>query len=166
MNKLIIISVCLALALILGLTLTWPKYQAFQILQLNIKAKESELQSKQEYFSEVKEISKQLEEHADALAKISSALPENPSLPSLFNFLQSSASQTGLVLGEITLGGVSQGEILVTTRLVGDYPDFKKFLLALENSARIIEVEGVTFESPQKPTESFTFVVQIKTHSY
>ena len=166
MNKLIIIGGCLVLTLILGLILTWPKYQTFQTLQLNIKIKEAEFQSKQAYFSEIKEISEQLEEHTDALGKISSALPENPSLPSLFNFLQLSAAQTGLVLGEIILGGVSQGEILVTTRVIGDYPDFKNFLLALENSARMIEVEGVAFASPQKPTESFTFVVQIKTYSY
>ena len=165
-NKLILSGGFLALALILGLTLTWPKYQAFKNLQLNIKAKEAELQSKQEYFSQIKEISKQLEEYTDSLNKISSALPETPSLPSLFNFLQLSASQTGLVLGEIILGGVSEGEIRVTCRLIGDYPSFKNFLLALENSARMIEVESVAFESPEKPTESFTFVVQIKTYSY
>lgn len=164
--KLIIMSACLALALILGLILTWPKYQAFQVLKSNIKAKELELQSKQEYFSAVKEISKQLEEYPDALAKISSALPETPSLPSLFNFLQLSASQNGLVLGEITLGGSSKGEILVMAKLMGDYPAFKNFLMVLENSARIIEVENAAFAAPQKPVEFFTFTVQIKTHSY
>lgn len=165
-NKLIIISACLVLALILVFVLVWPKYQAFQILQLNIKAKESELQSQQAYFSAVKETSKQLEEYPDALAKISSALPENPSLPSLFNFLQSSASDNGLVLGEITLGSVDKGEILVMVKLTGDYLAFKNFLVALENSARIIEVEDIAFAVPQKTTDSFTFTVQIKTHSY
>ena len=165
-NKLILSGGCLALTLILILTLTWPKYQAFKNLQLNIKVKEAELQSKQEYFSQIKEISKQLEEYTDSLNKISSALPETPSLPSLFNFLQLSASQTGLVLGEIILGGVSKGEIRVTCKLIGDYPGFKNFLLALENSARMLEVESMAFKSPEKPTESFTFVVQIKTYSY
>ena len=166
MNKLIISGGCLALTLILILALFLPKYQAFKNLQLNIKAKEAELQSKQEYFSQIKEISKQLEEYTDSFNKISSALPETPSLPSLFNFLQLSASQTGLVLGEIILGGVSEGEIRVTCKLIGDYPSFKNFLLALENSARMIEVEEISFKSPEKPTESFTFVVQIKTYSY
>ncbi|OGZ24420.1 MAG: hypothetical protein A2896_01275 [Candidatus Nealsonbacteria bacterium RIFCSPLOWO2_01_FULL_43_32] len=166
MNKLIIMSVCLALALILGLTLAWPQYQALQVLRFNIQAKELELQSKQAYFSAVKETAQQLEGYGDVLAKIASALPETPSLPSLFNFLQSSASEHGLVLGEITLGSVDKGEILVLAKLIGDYPAFKNFLVALENSARIIEVENITFASPVKTTDSFTFTVQIKTHSY
>ena len=169
MNKLIIIAGCLVLALVLGLTLTWPKYQDLRILQMDIKDKEAKLQSQKEYFSQIKEISEQLEEYIEPLAKISSALPKTPSLPSLFNFLQLSASQTGLLLEEMTLGGVSEGEIRVSNKLIGDYPAFKNFLLALETSSRMIEVESIAFESPKEPDEPdepFTFVVKIKTHSY
>lgn len=166
MNKLVIIGVFLALALVLGLTLTWPKYQAWRVLQNNIQTKKTELRSQKEYFSQVKEISGKLEEHTDAFGKISSALPETPSLASLFNFLQLSAGQSGLLLKEIAWGGFGGGKIQATIKLLGDYPDFKNFLLTLENSARIIEAENIVFESPKKPDESFTFVVQLKTYSY
>lgn len=165
-NKSIIIAVCLVLALMIGLLLTWPKYQSQQILQTNVEVKTSELQSKEEYFSQVKQIAEELEKYSEPLAKISSALPETPSLPSLFNFLQTTASQTGLVLEEIILGGVSQGEVRVACQVVGSYSDFKNFLLALENSARLIEVEEISFESPEEAGELFKFTVQIKTHSY
>lgn len=166
MNKLIVISTCLVLALVLGLTLTWPKYQDLSALQINIEAEKAELQSKEGYFSQVKEVSEELEKYPESFSKISSALPETPSLPSLFNFLQASTAQTGLVLEKIILGGVSEGEIQVACQLVGDYVAFKSFLLALENSARIIEIEKISFESPEETEEPFKFTVQIKTHFY
>ena len=96
MNKLIIMSVCLALALILGLTLAWPQYQALQVLRFNIQAKELELQSKQAYFSAVKETAQQLEGYGDVLAKIASALPETPSLPSLFIYVMNASFAFGI----------------------------------------------------------------------
>ena len=165
MNKLIITAACLVLALVSGFFLTWPKYQALQVLQTNIEAKEAELQSKESYFSQIKEISEDLEGYAESLAKISSALPETPALPSLFNFLQITASQTGLVLEEIILGSVGQGEIHVTCRLAGSYPSLKSFLLALESSARLIEVESISFSSPEEG-KPFTFNLKIKVFSY
>jgi len=166
MNKLFIIGICLVLALVIGLTLTWPKYQGLRVLQQNTEVKEEELQSREEYFSQIQEISIELEKHTDALSKIASALPETPSLPSLFNFLQLSASQTGLILEKITLAGLEEGEIRVSCQLVGAYPSFKNFLLALEKSARLIETERIAFESPEEFGELFQFTVEIKTHSY
>ena len=164
MNKLIITGVCLSAALTLGFTLTWPKYQALQILLLDIGAKESELQSKQEYFNEVRDIAKQFEGYTIALDKISSALPEIPSLPSLLSFLQSSASENGLILGEITLGDSAKGEISLTAKLFGEYPAFKSFLITLESSARMIEVENIILTAPERAKEPFTFLMQIKAH--
>ena len=174
MNKLIIIAGCLVLTLILGLTLVWPKYQSFQTLQVNIEEKNIELQSKEEYFSQIAEVSLQLEQYESELAKIASALPLETSLSSLFNFLQSTAAQTGLVLEEITLSAITSPqkekvnlkEIHVNLSMVGAYSALKDFLLTIEASSRIIEVESISFESPEDPTESFTFRVEIKTYFY
>ncbi|MBA7596528.1 hypothetical protein ES703_03502 [subsurface metagenome] len=174
MNKLIIIAVCFVLALILGLTLVLPKYQSLQFLQTSIQERSTELQFKEAYFSQVKEIAKQLEEYEEALAKISSALPQEPSLPSLFNFLQSISSQTGLILEKMSLGSISSPqeeknnlkEIHVSLQLAGAYSAFKDFLAAIEKSSRIIEIEDITFKTPKEPTDSFSFDVQIKTYSY
>jgi len=166
MNKLILIVGCLALTLIVGFVLTWPKYQAWHILSLTIAAKETELQSQQEYFKNIKETSEELAKYSESLDKISSALPYNPSLPAMFNFLQVTASKTGLILEEITLGGMAEGEIRLSCQAAGNYLAMKSFLLALENSARMIEVENIAFISPEEKGESFSFAVRIKTHSY
>ena len=166
MNKLFIIIGCVVLSLALGFILVWPKYQALQVLQADAAVKEKELQSKQEYFSQIKEISKELESYTDSLDKISSALPQNPALPDLFNLLQISANQTGLILEKIILGSVDKGEILVTLQLAGNYPALKSFLLVLEKSARMIEAQEISFEAPQKTGEPFKFVLQIKSQFY
>lgn len=166
MNKLLSTVICLALALVVGLTLTWPKYQGLSVLWQNIEVKEEELQSKEDYYNQIKEINSELAKYTDALGKISSALPQTPALPSLFNFLQSSASQTGLVMEKIKLTGLGEKEIRVTCEVLGEYPAFKDFLKALEESARLIEMEEIMFEAAEEIGEPIQFTVKIKTQSH
>ena len=172
MNKLILTAVITALALILGFALLLPKYQAFGVLQSNIREKETELQYKKEYFSRVREVSEKLAEYPDSLSKISSALPLTASLPSLFNLLQTTASQTGLILEDISSEEADVKkeqaikEIKVFLNLSGTYSAFKDFLKALETSSRMIEVENISFSVKEDATKPIPFSVEIKTHSY
>ncbi len=168
-----IIGGCLVLALVLGFTLVWPKYQNFQTLQSNIKIKEAELANKTDYFTQIRETSERIEEYEENIAKISSALPQTSALSSLFNFLQLMTSQTGLLLEEISLVGVTDSdeienikEIRVSLQVSGAYLSFKNFLTALENSSRIIETEEIAFKSPKKLTVTPSFDIQIKAYSY
>lgn len=175
MNKIIIIVGGLVIALVLVLVLVWPQYQKLQALKLEIKNKQAGLRSQETYFSQVKEISAKLQEYPDALAKISNALPKDPALASLANFLQDNSAQTGLILKKIILGGTTEpSEIkgfLSETRLViqvsGSYKAFKNFLALIENSARIIEVQNISVEVPPKISEEPpTFTLDLKTVSY
>lgn len=166
MNKLITISAGLVLALLIGLTLTWPKFQGLRVIQQKVDAKYEELQSKENYFQKVGQVYSQLQDHTEALEKIASALPQTPALPSLFNFLQSSASQTGLLMDEIELIDMTKGEIKVGCKVLGEYPDFKNFLKAVEDSARLVEVEEVSFEVSEDLGEPIEFSVNIKAQSY
>jgi Tfp pilus assembly protein PilO len=176
MKKTFIITISLALAILFGLGLVWPKYQAFSNLQAEIEARNKELESKRDYFSQVEKISQDLKIYEAQLAKISSALPPDPSLPALFNFLQKSASQSGLILEKISLGGIVAQkkdekpgvikEIMVNMELSGSYESFKNFLSAMEKSARLIEVESISFSSPEEPGDPFSFELSIKTQSY
>jgi len=161
------------LVLILGLILVWPKYQNLRLLQSNIEIKEAELENKTDYFTQIEEMSERLEEYEENLSKISSALPQNPALSSLFNFCQLTTAQTGLLLEEISLTGVTDSmeiektkEIRAILQISGAYSAFKNFLTALERSSRIIEIEDITFKIPKDLADSFSFVVQIKTYSY
>lgn len=168
----LVVIICFLLALILGVGFLWPKLQDLREVQKNIKEKEGQLQSNKEYFSNLKEIKISLKEYQGGLSKISSALPNDPSLPSLFNFLQKASSQSGLVLKRISPFTISSseefpalGEIQFGLEVVGSYPSFKNFLSTLEESARLIEVENISFLSPEE-NKPFTFSLRIKVYSY
>ncbi len=172
MSKPIIIAVSLILALILGLILCLPKYQSWRNLLSEIKVKEIEFQTREEYYSQIREIERKLSEHKEALAKIASALPPDPSLPALFDFLYLTVARSGLVLEDITLERIDLPEeerikeIYVNLELSGSYSSLKDFLLALERTARLIEVRTISFDSPEDPEEPFSFKIKVKTQSY
>ena len=169
----------LLVVILLGAVILWPKFQELKIIQKNIEEKKAELQSKKEYFSKLNEIKIELGKYEEELSKINSALPENPSLPTFFNFLQKTSSQTGLVLKEVGAFSVSPSkdfpnlqETTLSLKLLGSYSSFKDFLSTLEKSARLIETENISFSSPEaKPgaeeeKEPFAFNLKLKTYSY
>lgn len=192
MNRPLLISIIsLAITLAIGLVLTLPKYQEMRYAQKKVQAKETEIQNKQGYFSKINEASEKLKKYPKELAKIDFALPANVSLPFLYDFFQKISSQNGLVLENISGGPasviqpkISSGseiniqseigfqsekavqEIKVNLSLAGSYSAFKNFLSSIEKSARMIEVESMSFSFPKEEGESLSFSLTVKTHSY
>ena len=175
MNKIIIIVGGLVVAVVIALVLAWPQYQKIQALNLDIEIKGEDLRSQETYFSQVKDIAVKLQEYSDTLLKTSNALPKDPSLASLVNFLQINSAQTGLILKKIVLGGTvapseNKGALMETQLIIqvsGSYDAFKDFLKLVENSARIIEVQNISIDIPsEKLGESPMFTLDLKTFSY
>ena len=150
--------------------LIFPNYQNLTFLKKEISEKEIELSSQEKYFQDLQNISQELKKHETAISKIDSALPNSPSLPELLNFIQVKASQSGLALKGVSpatiipAGEKGLKEIRVNFILIGNYSDFKNFLSILEKSARLIEIENVSFSSPEEGP--FTFNLTIKVYSY
>jgi len=172
MNRAITIAICFFLTFILGLSFLRPKYQDLKSLQKKVEEKRVELQSKEEYFLNLSNIAEELKKYQDQLFKIDSALPPDPSIPALTNFLQKKISQSGLVLNEVSLVSITPFEDLpgiqkihLDLRVLGSYSSFKNFLLTLEKSARLIEVENIAFSSPEDK-DPFSFDLRIKVYSY
>jgi len=180
-SKTYLATAALVIAVIAAAFLVWPKYQNWRSLQSQIQLKEAELQSKAEYFSHIRTISQQLQNYEEQLAKITSALPSDPSLPATFNFLQRTAAQSGLIMEEVSVGSV--GELVqektrvpaqtsdikvinLSMILSGSYDSFKSFLSAVENSARIVETKKVVLTPPDEDEELFSFDVDMVIYSY
>ncbi len=170
-----LISVLLLVILIAGAVLIWwPKYQEFKDLESQLVIKEKALNSKQEYFSKLNEISKKLEGYKESFNKIETALPGKVSEPDLFNFVQNTASGSGLILKKIGSTKIStsqeEGEkkevqdITFAVSLSGSYSAFKDFLSNIYQSSRIIEVGSMKFPSPQTGTDLFEFDLTLLTH--
>lgn len=149
----------------------FPKAQTFFSLNNEILEKDSELRYQEENFQELREISEKLKTYENSLARIDSALPRAASVPLFLDFIQKSSAQSGLSLKAISpsltdsaeKGGMIK-EMRVNLTLSGSYSDFMGFLSFLENSARLIEVENISFASSEKSPLSFNLT--IKTHSY
>lgn len=172
MNRLVIITICLLIALILGMGVLWPKYQGLARLQRDIEIKSADLQSRQQYLDQLNQLSDELKKYKEPLLKIDSAIPSVISPPSLFNFLQKVSAQSGLVLegvGQITTGSLEEKSEVkthsVNLSLSGSYSALKSFLSVLEKNARLFEVENISFSSVPEGSP-FSFGVRIRVHSY
>ena len=165
------ILIAAALALLIIFTLVFPKYRNLDYFKKEILIREAELQSQEEHLQDLSGTLKEIEEKKESIAKIESALPEDPSLPDLLNFFQKAASQSGLILEEVspeTIRSSEEGGIkdtLVDLVLKGTYFDFKNFLSLVEKSARLIEVNNTSFEASESG-DLLTFELSIKVHSY
>jgi Tfp pilus assembly protein PilO len=139
-----------------------PKRTSLSVLNSQLLQKRQEFETLERYFQEISKTSEKLKNYQEEISKIDSALPEDPSIPSFFNFLQKSSSQSGLLLENI--GSVSvkeEGKLKKWTtnlRLKGDYPSFKNFISILERSARLIRIEKISLSSEEE-TPSYNLII-------
>jgi Tfp pilus assembly protein PilO len=171
--------------------LVLPQYQNWQTVSQRIGEIEKEAQSRSEYFQQIQKIAQDLKRNSLNLKKIENALPQNPSLPQLFYFIQKVNTETGLSfqkIGKIETKENPQTKIKETSVdivLTGDYSALKNFLSKIETSARLIEVEKISFafskkeevkkeeekkkekkEEEKKESPAFDFNLRIKVHHY
>ena len=171
-NRLVSIAIFLFVSLVLSITLLWPKYQNLQRTRIKIEEKRNDLQNREEYFSQLSQLSHELQKYQASLSKVDSSLPPSISLPDLYYFLQKASEQSGLALTGVsqvstnTLGkNTNMKAHSISLSLSGSYPALKSFISILEKSARLIEVEHISFSSPLLGFP-FSFGVRIKVHSY
>lgn len=173
MSRIIIIFLCFFITLSLAVGVYLPKIRMLESLGTEIDIKEAEIEYHKEKVSLLNELSQKISQYQSEVQKINSALPAEPSLASLLNFLQLKAAENGLFLKKISSFSVSPfkekkeiKEIGFSLEVFGFYPSFKNFLSALERSARILEVEKISFTSPAEKNTPYSSEIIVKTYSY
>jgi Tfp pilus assembly protein PilO len=172
-NLLILISGIFLVGFALLFLVVLPKYQVYQNLVIDLKQKQIDLRNKEDYYDNLNALAKELANHQEGLAKINTAFPTDPSLPSLFSFFLAIAAEKGLVVQNIGFGRAFSStenyqieKESINLQLSGSYPVFKEFLLALENSSRLFQTESLTLsrakEGEQK--DNFKFGLTVSTH--
>ncbi len=157
---------------LLMIFLMFSKYQSLSLLKKNIAKNKQVLSHQEEYLDSLTKASQRLKKYDEEMAKVESALPSSPSLPELLNLIQNESTQHNLSLKKIGSAISVPSEIGMTkaTRLnfvvSGGYSDLKDFISDLENSARLIDIESISFSSPKEKEGLFTFSITIKVHSY
>lgn len=181
MNRDFLAPILLLASFLLAVYFVLPKYSQYQDLKTELAEKKIKLTEKQSYLDQLNAFSEQLDEHKQSLEKIDSALPDQMSFASLLGFFQEAAMANGLVLQSLNqadnplsqeeqenrLGQSAVREIYVSLNLEGRASAFDNFLLSIEKSARMIEVEDISVkQSTQGGKGLLGFYLLIKVYSY
>jgi Tfp pilus assembly protein PilO len=133
------------------------QYQDLQNLRWQANQMRAELQSRQNYFKKLTEISLTLDKYPTEMEKIKSAFPTYSSLASALDFFQKTASQESLVLKKVEFGNLSLvmetpqvKNQIIHLEVAGSYSSFKQFVSILEKSSRLINIESLSFSLPEK----------------
>ncbi|HDL74944.1 MAG TPA: hypothetical protein ENH06_00985 [bacterium] len=188
-RKTFIIIASISLSLLFAIFILSPQYKKLKDIESKIKEKDIELQTQKEYFSNLRSIFSELDNYKEQIAKIDSAIPQDPSLPSLYNFLQNKISENGLILKKTKLESTGEKseekknaswdigsskvspsakelkEISIKIFVSGSYSSFNDFLLSIENTSRLINVKDINITVP-KEEQSLDFELDISFYSY
>lgn len=169
MNRSFLSIVFLAGAAGAGFFFTWPAFQDLQFLQLEKRLKLAEFENREEYFTNLSSLQQKLKDFELELRKLDSALPEDTSLPSLYQLLQEISAGSGLVLKSIASHVLTTESPLKTIdlqlRVAGSYESLQSFLKNIQNAWRLISVDSLTFDSPRTGS-SFEVFLRMQAYSY
>ena len=153
-----------------------PKYQAVSKLRNSLSDYEKALAEQRDYFKNLDEDLEKIDEYKDLMEKISLAIPKESSIVDFFNLIDNLASANGLSLEQVGSFRISESkeisnlkEMETSFTVSGPYASFKEFISAIQNSARLIEVEEISFKSEAGPGKEkagiFDFSLKVKVYS-
>ena len=179
------ITLYISIALLLlsiggGYFFWWPQYQEFTQRKTELERKDEELQQKKEYIASLTILSDKLGEYTEEMAKVDSALPVEPSIPSLFSYFLKSTAQNGVMMDSFSYGGIitessQQGvqKISFSLSISCSYSACKNYLDVLYKNARFFEVKSLSFSAPSgsgeggaEGEELFSFSFNVETYAY
>lgn len=181
LNKVTISFVIVIITLILIFSLLVPKYKEFKSLQLALAKKQAEFNVKYNYYSQVSQTYRNLQDYSVSLKKIDSALPSDASFGDIIYFFQNKSTENGLVIKQlfliksVLLNPESKiKEVSFSINIMGSYSAFKNFIHSIEKSSRLFEIPRISFNAPLTfssagylaSSQKYIFTVEIKTYSY
>ncbi|OGZ27479.1 MAG: hypothetical protein A2365_03340 [Candidatus Nealsonbacteria bacterium RIFOXYB1_FULL_40_15] len=150
--------------------LWWPEYVEFEKNNQILENKGKEIQNKKNYLAEIEASINILSDYEAELLSISSAMPiYDVSEVTLFNFVQKTSSENGLLLQNLSFSPTEYTKIGSKTSalkwkiadlpfsatLAGSYESLKNFILALYSNSRMMEITSLSFSSPESNIYSF-----------
>ena len=190
-RPIIFITITSLIVILLAFFVLLPKYEELDAKDYQLEGRKKALEKINDYFEDLASQNKKLAEYEESMAKINSALPDKPAMPSVLNFIQRTANENGVSLTSAALsssrkttkttkteetGASDIKENTFSISVAGSYSSFKNFLSVLEKSARLIETETLTFFSfggmtmytgmPDYSLDTFLFELQMKVYSY
>lgn len=180
MNRIIVPAILVIAGIGLFVAYTNPTYQRTKALESQRAAYDDALTKSQQLRSERdKLLSKRNTFPADGIQKLERMVPDNVDNIRLIIDINNIAARHGLSLKNVALGTVSDsstprsalaagasgdalGSVDLGFGLAASYDDFLAFLLDLEHSLRIVDVEKISFRTGT--SNLYDFTVSIRTY--
>lgn len=190
-NKPITIVILLVIGLVIIFLFVIPKYQESNALQGDLIQAQFQYDNQADYYQRVSKILSSIKSKQDSLEKMNSALPSEAALAPIVSFLQRKAVENGLTMKSVVFsketptaygqlypadsGDATIKDLTFAVNLSGQYQGLRNFLSALDRSARLFEVNIISFSAlepsqtlpPQKNIlQMYHFQIEVKTHTY
>jgi len=172
--SLIIIGVSVIISILIGAILVFPKYQEYASINSEIKTTREKLENQQSYLVKLEEVKYMLAQNQDLIDKIDSIIPDDPEIPSFLNFVSQAATNNGVSLDDINWhqkrlyekDEATTAQNIVNAKFSGSYFSFINFLIAVEDSARLVEIESIDFNVADTENSPDVIDLELKIHSY
>ncbi|MCH7551821.1 type 4a pilus biogenesis protein PilO [Patescibacteria group bacterium] len=171
MSRNLFIGILLFVGIVLGIFLTWPKYQDFQQLSFELKVRSQKLENKEAFFVDLKKAKRDIAQLQEPFLKIEAALPLNSQLPQLYDFLQTSAAFSGMSVRNISALVERQEQALlmrtipVVFELTGSFNAIKELISRLNFASRVVTLQSLNISSGQE-SGRFNVIIQLHAYSY
>lgn len=193
MKKLIISLIGLIITLILIFVFVIPLWDSLGSSKDNFSFKETELKWIEERMEKVNHLKAEYRNLESEIQKVFLALPDEEDIPNLLVQFEALASNSGLVLDNISFGQLAQKDskptgrstgaegsfdtgsssgttsalrsLDVTMKLAGRYTNFKNYLNSLGRNIRSMSVESISFGSSNgSAINTFTFDLTVNVY--
>lgn len=171
-----IISILFLVAIVLaGIFLWWPNFQEFEGTRAELEVKKIELKQKQDYFTKLEELDKKLEDYEEELKIIGFAFPTDLEIAPIFNFIQKTGSESGLIIKQLGTGKESRArakeeiemkKFTFSVGVSGSYSSLKNFLSTIYKNSRLFDVNFISFTRGEVEGSMFDVDLTMKTHYY
>ncbi len=172
------VGALLAISVLVIVFLLWPNFQTLSSLQNQLQERELELKNLEAYFNQLELLKEEIaSQPAEKITLVEQSMPDEPSLPSLYEALFQTASQSGLALRSInSFVGLVQGDLPaeqilqfriteVVMEMEGTYEALKEFLMNTRTLPRLLSIKALKFDSPERGG-IFKFSVTLQAYSY
>lgn len=150
-----------------------PKVQNIFDLRNQIENQKKTLEKNQYLIGVVEKLRESYEINKETLNKLEYIVPGEQEVPNLIVQLEAIAAKGGLILGEIgfptedknTVTNQDYKSSTININLTGNYASFERFLSAIEENIRLMDVESITFTPAESEGVSlFNFEVVFKVY--
>ena len=162
-------------AVLIGVFLLWPMLQEFLRVEHELEQYNIALVGREKYVSNLVILARQLDAREEAIRKIEAAIPDNTSIPVLFDLLQNISISSGFIVTKMTSSPKESNLVnldIVVTKIsleaIGTYDALKTFIAQTRSSARLFEVTSISFDSSGAgvlfDSDQFEFTLELETY--